>query len=115
MSHETNENQSKTLSVHHQEMLSQIRQIDVEQSRKDAGIQFKLSLFLLIVGIAISFFVEDWLLILVIAESMAFFFFLMSRAKHGFCELQSLIQSMDKQARTEIDSASPEQITPPQS
>ncbi|QDU80896.1 hypothetical protein Pla110_26320 [Polystyrenella longa] len=115
MSPEKNENHSTPLSSRHQEMLSEIRQIDVEQSRQYAGIQFKLSFFILISGIAIALFVENWWLILIISISIASFFFLVSRAKHGFCELLGLIQAMDNQTDSMTATATSEQVTPPQS
>ncbi|MAT16835.1 MAG: hypothetical protein CMJ46_16370 [Planctomyces sp.] len=105
MPEDTTTNNVPELTADQQEMLQQIRQIDVDEQRSFAGIQSKLSLGVLATGVVISLFIEDnWHLVLIIAVAISFLFFVVSRAKYGFCELQELIQGMDrKQTKTDQD------------
>ena len=87
------------LSSEQQEMLVQIRQVDVEQQRGFASVQLKLSFFFLIASVVLSFVLgkDNSPLVLVSMGAVAFIFFLMSRSKQGSCDLLELIQQLDRQ------------------
>lgn len=90
------------LTADQQQMLQHLVTVDVKTQRKFAGIQAKIAMGILLLGIGSCFvFTENWLPGLSYGVLIGTVFLIMSRATNDYCDLTGLIQALASQQDTD--------------